>query len=150
MTQAKQPVSVLVVIYTSDLDVLLLERAAHPGYWQSVTGSREDQETLFNTAIREVHEETGLDASKFILSDWQQTNRYEIFPEWRHRYASGVTENTEHVFGLLLPERQAITISPGEHRQFIWLSWPEAAAKCFSASNRDAILELPERLRRGC
>ena len=149
MTQPKQPVSVLVVIYTSDLDVLLLERAAHPGYWQSVTGSREDQETLFNTAIREVHEETGLDTSKFILSDWQQTNRYEIFPEWRHRYAPGVTENTEHVFGLLLPERQSITISPGEHRQFIWLSWQEAAAKCFSTSNRDAILELPERLRQG-
>lgn len=149
MTQAKQPVSVLVVIYTSDLDVLLLERAAHPGYWQSVTGSREDQETLFNTAIREVHEETGLDTSKFILSDWQQTNRYEIFPEWRHRYASGVTENTEHVFGLRLPERQTITIALGEHRQFIWLSWQEAAAKCFSTSNRDAILELPERLRQG-
>jgi dATP pyrophosphohydrolase len=115
MKQPKQPVSVLVVIYTSALDVLLLERAAHPGFWQSVTGSKEGQETLSATAAREVAEETGLDVSSFVLSDWQQTNRYEIFAEWRHRYAPGVTENTEHVFGLLLPERQAITIAPGEH-----------------------------------
>ena len=146
MTQTKQPVSVLVVIYTSDLDILLLERAAHPGYWQSVTGSREGQERLIHTAAREVGEETGLDTSKFMLSDWQQTNRYEIFAEWRHRYAPGVTENTEHVFGLLLPARQPITITPSEHRQFAWLGWQEAAAKCFSASNRDAILELPKHL----
>lgn len=146
MTQPKQPVSVLVVIYTRNLDVLLLERAAHPGYWQSVTGSRENQETLLNTAAREVSEETGLDTSQFVLSDWRQTNHYEIFAEWRHRYAPGVTENTEHVFGLLLPERQPISISPGEHRQFVWLSWQEAAEKCFSASNRHAILELPKQL----
>ena len=146
MTQPKQPVSVLVVIYTSDLDVLLLERAAHPGYWQSVTGSREGQETLINTATREVSEETGLDTSKFMLRDWQQTNRYEIFAEWRHRYAPGVIENTEHVFGLRLPERQSIKIAPGEHRQFVWLSWQEAAEKCFSTSNRDAILGLPAHL----
>lgn len=145
MKQPKQPVSVLVVIYTPDLDVLLLERAAHPGYWQSVTGSKEGQETLLNTAAREVAEETGLDVTKFILSDWQQTNRYEIFAEWRHRYAPGVTENTEHVFGLLLPERQLITIAPNEHRQWIWLGWKEAAEKCFSTSNRDAIHQLPAR-----
>ena len=146
MTAHKQPVSVLVVIYTRDLDVLLLERAKHPGFWQSVTGSREDDEAMIDTAAREVGEETGLDTRRFELSDWQQTNRYEIFKEWRHRYAPGVTENTEHVFGLLLPERQTITLSPGEHRQFLWLNWQEAAKKCFSSSNRDAILELPARV----
>lgn len=145
MKAYKQPVSVLVVIYTHDLDVLLLERAAHPGFWQSVTGSREGDESLIDTAAREVGEETGLDTRCFELSDWQQINRYEIFKEWRHRYAPGVTENTEHVFGLRLPERQAIQISPNEHRQFLWLNWQEAAEKCFSASNRDAILELPSR-----
>lgn len=146
MSQPKQPISVLVVIYTPNLDVLLLERAAHPGFWQSVTGSREGDETPTATAAREVGEETGLDVSKFILSDWHKTNRYEIFSEWRHRYAPGVTENTEHVFGLLLPERQAITIAPDEHRQWTWLAWEKAADQCFSASNRDAILELPGRL----
>ena len=146
MTAYKQPVSVLVVIYTRDLDVLLLERAAHPGFWQSVTGSREDDELPITTAAREVGEETGLDTSRFELTDWQQTNRFEIFSQWRHRYAPGVTENTEHVFGLLLPDRQPIKISPDEHRQWMWLNWQEAAEKCFSWSNRDAIKELPARL----
>jgi dATP pyrophosphohydrolase len=146
MTAYKQAVSVLVVIFTRDLDVLLLERSAHPGFWQSVTGSREGDESLIATAAREVGEETGLNTNRFELSDWQQTNRYEIFKEWRHRYAPGVSENTEHVFSLLLPERQAIRISPDEHRQWCWLNWKEAAEKCFSASNREAILALPSRI----
>jgi dihydroneopterin triphosphate diphosphatase len=106
MTSYKRPVSVLVVIHTPALAVLLLERAAHPGYWQSVTGSQEDGETLADTARREVLEETGLDTTQFGLSDWQHSNSYEIFPEWRHRYAPGVTRNTEHVFSLQVTDCQ--------------------------------------------
>lgn len=146
MTQYKKPVSVLVVIHTPDLEVLLLERAAHPGYWQSVTGSREDGETLIDTACREVREETGIDAERYHLVDWQLTNRYEIFREWRHRYAPDVTHNTEHVFALTVPGRLPVTLAPGEHLAYRWLPWREAAAACFSWSNRDAILLLPGRL----
>ncbi|HNP51744.1 MAG TPA: dihydroneopterin triphosphate diphosphatase, partial [Nitrosomonas nitrosa] len=103
MPAYKKPVSVLVVIYTADLQVLLLERADHPGYWQSVTGSQDEGETLFDTATREVKEETGLDAENFELTDWHIQNQYEIFQEWRWRYPPGVTHNTEHVFGLKVP-----------------------------------------------
>jgi dATP pyrophosphohydrolase len=146
MSGYKQPVSVLVVIHTAALDVLLLERAAHPGFWQSVTGSREGDESLTETALREVGEETGLVADRYPLHDWRQTNNFEIFPEWRHRYAPGVTQNTEHVFSLMLPERCTITIAPDEHRDWRWLPWQEAAQRCFSWSNRDAILMLPEHI----
>ena len=146
MTGFKQPLSVLVVIHTPALEVLLLERAAHRGFWQSVTGSREDDESLFATACREVTEETGIDTTRYLPVDWQVTNRFEIFAEWRHRYAPGITENTEHVFGLQLPECCDITIAPGEHRNWTWMPWQQAAARCFSWSNRDAILQLPQRL----
>ena len=146
MSRYKRPVSVLVVIHTPALDVLLLERAAHPGYWQSVTGSQEDDESLRHTACREVMEETGLDAAAGKLSDWQQENVYEIFAEWRHRYAPGVTHNTEHVFSLEIPAPQPVKLAPGEHLAQLWLPWQEAAARCFSMSNRDAILALPARL----
>jgi dATP pyrophosphohydrolase len=145
MSRDKQPISVLVVIYTSALDVLLLERADHPAYWQSVTGSRDGEETLRETAIREVAEETGLDATQFNLVDWEWQNVYEIYPHWRHRYPDGITQNTEHVFGLQLPQQMDITISPREHLNFQWLPYPEAADKVFSPSNREAILQLPER-----
>lgn len=148
MTAPKRPVSVLVVIHTPDLQILLLERAAHPGYWQSVTGSQEDDETLRDTARREVHEETGLTFPDTALRDWQQTNVYEIFPEWRHRYAPGVTRNTEHVYSLQVPSTQAVRLAPGEHRDYCWLDLHAAAARCFSWSNRDAILALPTRLGR--
>lgn len=146
MTGYKQPISVLVVIYTPALDVLLLERAAHPGFWQSVTGSREADEALIATACREVAEETGIDTTHHRPVDWQLTNTFEIFEEWRHRYAPGVTRNTEHVFGLQLPDKCPIAIAPGEHRDWLWLPWEQAAARCFSWSNRDAILQLPQRL----
>ncbi|MBN8476786.1 dihydroneopterin triphosphate diphosphatase [Sulfuritalea sp.] len=144
----KTPVSVLVVIHTPALDVLLLERARHPGFWQSVTGSREDGEALIETARREVREETGIDVAMGGIVDWHTSNRYQIFAEWRHRYAPGVTENTEHVFSLCLPEPVAVTVAPDEHLAWRWLPWQEAAAACFSWSNRDAILELPRRLAR--
>lgn len=139
----KTPVSVLVVIYTPDLQVLLLERADHPGYWQSVTGSCDPGESLRQTALREVAEETGLDAGAFTLSDWQMHNVFEIYPEWRHRYAPGVTHNTEHVFGLEVPQPLSIQLAPREHLNFVWLPWQEAAAKVFSWTNVAAIEKLP-------
>jgi dATP pyrophosphohydrolase len=141
----KQPVSVLVVIHTPTLEVLLLERALHPGFWQSVTGSQEDGEPLLETARREVREETGIEAEAGEFIDWQMTNRYEIFAEWRHRYAPGVTQNTEHVYSLCVPQKGLVSIAPDEHLAYRWLPWREAAAACFSWSNRDAILELPRR-----
>jgi dATP pyrophosphohydrolase len=144
----KQPVSVLVVIHTEKLEVLLLERADHPGYWQSVTGSRDSEESLTETALREVCEETGLDARSYPLSDWQTQNVYEIYPHWRYRYQPGVTHNTEHVFGLQLPHTVDIKLEPREHLNFQWLAWQDAADKVFSPSNRAAILELPQRVHR--
>jgi dihydroneopterin triphosphate diphosphatase len=140
----KIPESVLVVIYTSDLKVLLLERADRPGFWQSVTGSKDALDELARaTSIREVQEETGLDAARFDLRDWGYSNRYEIFAHWRHRYPEGVTHNTEYVFGLKLPEIEAITIAPREHLRYEWLDWSEAAQRCFSPTNAAAIRKLP-------
>ena len=138
----KRPVSVLVVIHTADLAVLLLERATHPGYWQSVTGSQEDDESLLETAQREVAEETGIIAPAGDFRDWQICNRFGIFAEWRHRYAPGVTHNLEHVFSLPVSRTAPIRISPDEHLAWCWLPWQEAAEKCFSWTNREAILRL--------
>jgi dATP pyrophosphohydrolase len=142
----KIPRSVLVVIHTRALEVLLLERAPWPGYWQSVTGSvaRED-EPLAETAVREVREETGIDAARYALADWGIDNRYEIYRQWRSRYAPGVTHNVERVFGLTLPAPVGPVLAPAEHSRHLWLPWREAADKCFSWSNRDAILMLPAR-----
>ena len=148
MTGTKIPESVLVVIHTPDLQVLLLERADHPGFWQSVTGSKDvADEPLTLTCAREVMEETGLDATRYELTDWQQTNRFEIYAHWRHRYPDGVTHNTEHVFGLCVPQPLPITIAPREHLQYAWLPWEDAAQRCFSWSNVQAIRDLPARAR---
>jgi dATP pyrophosphohydrolase len=140
----KLPESVLVVVHTPQLQVLLLERAAQPGFWQSVTGSREpDDPDLSATARRELVEETGL--TRGTLSDWKLKNRYEIWPQWRARYAPDVTHNTEHVFGFLVPETTVATLDPAEHTRQIWLPLQEAMEKVFSPTNRDAIWQLSRR-----
>jgi dATP pyrophosphohydrolase len=144
--QYKVPISVLVVVHTPALDVLLLERADRPGFWQSVTGSQDEGESLERTAVRELHEETGLDAALYRLSNWNKQNRYEIYPSWRKRYAPYVTHNTEHVFALTVPGSMAIAIEPREHLRYEWLPWRAAADKVFSWSNAEAIRELPQRL----
>ncbi len=152
----KIPESVLVVIHTAALDVLLIERADKPGYWQSVTGSKDSpEEDLLDTAIRELEEETGIAVGgqgehavpKTALTDWELSNVYDIYPVWRHRYALGVTRNTEHVFGLTVPPGMPVLLSPREHLDYVWLPYREAADKCFSPSNAEAILQLPARLR---
>ena len=139
----KIPESVLVVIHTPQLEVLMMERADHPGYWQCVTGSKDTaDEPLEATARREVQEETGI--ADGVLRDWQLSNIYTIYPVWRHRYAPGVTENTEHVFGLTVPTQMPVTLAPREHLQYRWLPWREAADLCFSPSNAEAVLLLPQ------
>lgn len=139
----KLPESVLVVIYTPALDVLLLERADHPGFWQSVTGSRNAvDEPLPATCVREVAEETGFTPSVAQLDDWKVSHRFEIYRHWRHRYESGVTHNTEHVFGLCLPHRFEPRLDPLEHVAYRWLTWRAAADACFSWTNAEAIHRL--------
>lgn len=141
----KLPVSVLVVMHTGDLEVLLLERAARPGYWQCVTGSIDSPaEPLEAAAAREVMEETGVDVSRGRLLRWSVVYTFEIYGHWRHRFAPGVTHNTEHLFSLELPGRVEVVLAPEEHVAFQWLPWREAAKKCFSWSNCDAIRLLGE------
>ena len=150
MAAYKIPQSVLVVIHTPALDVLLIERADAPGFWQSVTGSKDSPgESIRETAVREVAEETGIDCGPGSplhpgLRDWGLSNVYEIYPQWRHRYAPGVTSNTEHVLGLCVPAGTPVTLNPREHIAWRWLAWREAADTCFSPSNAEAILLLPE------
>jgi dihydroneopterin triphosphate diphosphatase len=143
---AKLPESVLVVIHTPALDVLLLERASRPGFWQSVTGSLERlDEPPVRAALREVLEETGIDAAPARFVDWKLVNAFQIYAHWRGRFPPGTTHNSEHVFSLSVPAPVMVRLAPKEHRAQRWLPWREASAACFSWSNRDAIRMLPAR-----
>ena len=143
----------LVVIHSDELDVLLLERADAPGFWQSVTGSKDSPgEALVETCVREVEEETGIaigspEVPRAALCDWRLANTYEIYPRWRRRYAPGVTTNVEHVFGLCVDRGVDVRVSPREHLRFQWLDWRAAADRCFSPTNAAAIRQLPDRRR---
>ena len=141
----KLPVSVLVLVHTVEREVLLLERAAGAGFWQSVTGSLDRlDEPLEAAAAREVLEETGIDARSGRLQRWNVVYTFEIYKHWRHRFAPGVERNTEYVLALALPGRPPVRLAADEHVAFTWMPWREAAAKCFSWSNRDAIVMLGE------
>ncbi|MCQ9373855.1 dihydroneopterin triphosphate diphosphatase [Methyloversatilis sp. XJ19-13] len=141
----KRPQSVLVLIHSACGDILLIERAKHPGFWQSVTGSVEAGETLAEAAQREVAEETGIVAPAAQFERWHHSSRFEIFPMWRQRYPPGVTHNTEHLFSLCVSRNTPITLAPDEHRDWRWLPWREALDAVFSWTNRDAIRMLTQR-----
>ena len=143
----KIPESVLVVVHTPSLQVLLIERADKPGFWQSVTGSKDHaDEALDEVARREVAEETGLNQGR--LHNWQHSIEYEIYPHWRHRYAPGVTRNREHWFSFCVPENSLVQLNPREHTRYEWLPLEDAAQRCFSASNREAVLQLKKRFKK--
>lgn len=142
----KIPESVLVVIHTPELEVLMIRRCGPEAHWQSVTGSKDFPEESFEaTARREVFEETGIDVRdpRCHLRDWALENVYDIWPEWRHRYAPEVYRNRERVFGLTVPRDTPVRLNPREHSDWVWLPWLAAADLCFSASNAEACLCLP-------
>lgn len=142
----KIPISVLVVIYKSNRDVLLIERADRAGFWQSVTGSLDAiDEDLALAAAREVFEETGIAVDqlpKDALQNMHHQIDYEIYPEWRFRYPPGVTRNIEHWFALKVPDDVVVKLAPREHVAYEWLPYKDASKKCFSPSNGEAILKL--------
>ncbi len=124
----------------------MIERADRENFWQSVTGSLDaPNEDLALAATREVFEETGIAVDQLpegALHNRHHQIEYEIYPDWRFRYAPGVTRNTEHWFALQVPDNTHIKLSPREHVAYQWLPFEEAAKKCFSRSNGEAILKL--------
>jgi len=146
----KRPESVLVVVYTRAGSALMLRRADFPEFWQSITGSMEwTDASPLATAVRELHEETGLAVAPPQLRDWHTSNRYVIFPHWRHKYAPGTVENTEHVFSLELAAESKIAVNPGEHSEYLWMPLADAAQRAFSWTNRDALIALQRTQQKG-
>lgn len=160
----KIPVSVLVVMYSTNGDFLLIERADKAGFWQSVTGSLDaPDEPPLQTAVRELQEETGFQAVAVdstvlgsnaaqlrqtgLLRAWPHALQYEIMPHWRHRYPEGVSLNTEHWFAVCLPQGAEPQLAEREHVGYAWLSAKDAAERCFSPNNAQAILALSKLLR---
>lgn len=143
----KYPVSALVVLHDAAGDILLIERTAPPGFWQSVTGSIEPEDSsIAATAKREVWEETGIALSDGQLLDWQESTVYEIYHHWRHRYPEGVFENREHLFSAEIPRDAPVRLQTAEHSAYGWFHAAEAAEKVFSPSNKRAILALQKKL----
>jgi dATP pyrophosphohydrolase len=138
-THYKRPESVLVIVYTTTGEVLMLRRAEPADFWQSVTGSLRWDETAAAAARRELREETGIDREPL---DCRLSNRFSILPAWRGRYAPDVTTNLEHVFRLECPGRAVVTLNPREHGSYRWLPREEAAALASSWTNRDALLRF--------
>ena len=142
----KIPKSVLVIVHDQDLNVLLIERADHKNYWQSVTGSVDyEEENLFDAAKRELEEETGIKTEDKNWLNWNVSRRFRIFSHWKHRYSENTDYNTEHVFSVCVDSSNEVILSPREHISFVWMCWREAADRCFSWTNVLAVKELPVR-----
>jgi len=138
----KIPVSSLIIVHTKDMEILLLHRQDKDGYWQSVTGSLEENESPIEAARRELFEETGIKYQEFPIHNWKFSQKYEIYEHWRYRYPPSVSSNTEHVFSVELPKKITIKIAPKEHRDFKWVQINEAIKMVFSNTNAEALKKL--------
>jgi dATP pyrophosphohydrolase len=141
----RRPVSVLVLVFTTDGGILLLRRLHPFDFWQSVTGSLQRDETHADAAMRELVEETGLDGEGEL--SFSGTSRvFTIDPRWRDRYAPGVSENVEFEWHYRLPERVEITLDLAEHSEYQWMPLDRAIEAVWSWTNREALVELRDRL----
>ncbi|MFM1865859.1 MAG: hypothetical protein RIQ57_469 [Pseudomonadota bacterium] len=138
----KIPISTQIIVFTNQKQILLLQRKDNPNYWQSVTGSLEINEAPRDCAIRELYEETNLNANQYNFFSLGHMNQYTIYPEWRHRYEDGVNNNTEHLFALQLPKKENIIINKEEHLSYKWLNLEDAINKVFSWTNRKALIKF--------
>ena len=138
----KQPRSIQVVIFADPLQerrFLLLKRvASHGGFWQSVTGSLEGEETHRRAAVREVLEETGISSPEEALIELEVINLFEIAPQWREKYASGVTHNEEVCFALKVQECE-VQVDSTEHNAYAWVNYECAMDMVYWDSNKRAL-----------
>lgn len=120
----------------------MLQRNDDADFWQSVTGSLENGESSRCAALREVEEEVGINilAEGLTLVDCHKQVEFEIFTQYRHRYAPEVTHNLEHWFQLELPAERAVKLT--EHGAYRWLEATQAAKLTKSWSNSRAIEAL--------
>ena len=143
----RRPVSVLVLVYTPDGDVLLLRRSHPADIWQSVTGSLQHDETHAEAAERELAEETGFSAEAGGELTFSGNSRvFTIDERWRDRFAPGVTENVEFEWHYRLPQKSEIVMDSSEHAEYRWFSLDRAIESVWSWSNREALVELRDRL----
>ena len=136
----KIPISVLIIVYTKNKDILLLNKKGKDSMWQSITGSLQINEKPLDAAKRELFEETGIVSNNII--DCKKEHIFEIYEMWRHKYEDGITHNTEHVFKLELDDIIDIKLDSDEHDSFEWVTRVKAAEKVFSHTNRQAIFDL--------
>jgi dATP pyrophosphohydrolase len=145
----KQPRSVQVVVFAETGQgraYLLLRRVqSHGSFWQPVTGSLEGDETHAEAAVREVYEETGYRPQVGELIELGVVNVFEIAPQWRVKYAPGVTHNEEVCFALQVAE-QDVVVDPIEHDAYAWVDYDTALEMIYWDSNRRAfaaVADLP-------
>lgn len=117
---------------------LCLQRADVSDFWQSVTGSLQQDEMPYQAAMRELEEETGLTIRDGELKDCQQSWWFEIYPHWLHRYPPGTTHNLEHVFVFTCHSNKPVRLS-GEHLSYEWLPKAQAIDKVGSHTNKQAL-----------
>lgn len=134
----KRPESVLVVVHDPEGRFLLLKRADIADFWQSVTGSLNWGEGARDAAVREVREETGIDAGPG-LHDWHHSVSFRILRQFLPRYAPGTQYNLEHLYSLQVDRDRPIRIDPAEHVEYAWKELEESLDIVWSWSNRDAI-----------
>jgi 8-oxo-dGTP pyrophosphatase MutT (NUDIX family) len=89
----------VIVVVRRDGELLVMRRAPERlGYWSLVSGGLEPEETSWHAAVRELREETGLEAQVRKLPISLSYSLLDDPPAIRARYAPGIERVTVHPF----------------------------------------------------
>ena len=138
----KNPNSILLIIFTTKFKVLLLKKNSKRDLWQSVTGSMELGENPYDTALRELQEETGINKQRSDLIFDDLSHKFMIYSEWIDRYKESTYSNKEYIFSLKLNDEVSVKLSK-EHSSYKWVDLNEAIHLVFSWTNKAALKAIP-------
>jgi dATP pyrophosphohydrolase len=126
-----------------DWEFLLLKRTVESGgFWQGVTGSVAEGESLVDCAKRELLEETSY-IPQFIYQT-EETYKLPIKEKSLHLFPEGTKEWTEFLFIARIEQEEDPTIRADEHSEWRWCSFEEAYELLYWSNNKDALKKVYE------
>ena len=147
--QGRAPFQVLVLPYVEDKERIAYAvfRRADAGYWQFIAGGGEGDEQPIQAARREAWEEAGIPetASMFRLDSTNTVPVMEL--AGRLLWGPHTLVVPEYTFGVCVPDTD-LKIS-AEHSEYQWLDYQTCRSMLRWDSNRNALLELNDRIIHG-
>ncbi len=145
----RAPYQTLIILYKQEKNNFLygIFYRQKEKFWQFISGGGEDGEQPEDTAIRELNEETQIKIEKDKLEKLDSISSIPVINvTGEYTWGKNVFVIPEYTFAVNI-ENKTIKLS-NEHKLMNWMTYEEAVTKLKYDSNKTALWELNEKLKR--